>query len=115
MTSDPTGPQPTVHAEEQKYTIAVAGKAAGFAEFADRGDQRVFYRTVVDPEFRGRGLASILVKKALEGARDDGKRIVPVCSMVSTVLKRHPEFDDITDPVTAEVDAWAKTKTQPGT
>jgi predicted GNAT family acetyltransferase len=65
---------------------------------------------VVDPEFGGRGLATILVEEALNAARDDGKRIVPVCSMVETVLKKHPEFDDITDPVTAEVKGWANTQ-----
>jgi uncharacterized protein len=35
---------------------------------------------------------------------------VPVCSMVETVLKKHPEFDELTDPVTAEVRGWALTQ-----
>jgi uncharacterized protein len=111
MTTDKTGPQTTVTAEHQKYTITVEGKTVGHADYADRGDQRVFYHTVVDPEFGGRGLATILVERALSATRDEGKRIVPVCSMVETVLKKHPEFDDITDPVTAEVKEW--TLTQP--
>ncbi len=110
MTTDKTGRQVTVSPEPQKYTIAVDGKTVGFAEFADRGDQRVFYHTEIDPDFGGRGLATVLVKEALDVARDDGKRIVPVCSMVGTVLKKHPEFDDITDPVTAEVVGWAQTQ-----
>ncbi|OSC40280.1 GNAT family N-acetyltransferase [Mycobacterium decipiens] len=110
MTSDKTGAQTTVTAEHQKYTIAVDGKTVGLAEFADRGDQRVFYHTEIDAEFGGRGLATILVEEALDAARDHGKRIVPVCSMVGSVLKKHPEFDDITDPVTAEVEGWAKTQ-----
>jgi uncharacterized protein len=110
MTTDKTGAQVTVSPEHQKYTIAVDGKTVGFAEFADRGDQRVFYHTEIDPDFGGRGLATILVKEALDAARDDGKRIVPACSMVGTVLKKNPEFDDITDPVTAEVMGWAQTQ-----
>jgi predicted GNAT family acetyltransferase len=110
MTTDKSGAQVTVNPEDQKYTIAVDGKTVGFAEFADRGDQRVFYHTEIDPDFGGRGLATILVKEALDAARGDGKRIVPVCSMVGTVLKKHPEFDDITDPVTAEVMGWAQTQ-----
>jgi predicted GNAT family acetyltransferase len=110
MTTDKTGAQVTVSPQHQKYTIEVDGKTVGFAEFADRGDQRVFYHTEIDPDFGGRGLATILVKEALAAARDDGKRIVPVCSMVGTVLKKHPEFDDITDPVTAEVAGWAQTQ-----
>ena len=109
MTTDKTGTQVTVSPEHQKYTIAVDGKNVGFAEFADRGDQRVFYHTEIDPDFGGRGLATILVKEALDAARGDGQRIVPVCSMVGTVLKKHPEFDDITDPVTPEIQRWTRT------
>jgi predicted GNAT family acetyltransferase len=110
MATDKTGAQATVTAQQQRYTIAVEGKTAGHADYADRGEQRVFYHTVVDPEFGGRGLATILLEEALDAARDDGKRIVPVCSMVETVLKKHPEFDDITDPVTDEVRSWAGTQ-----
>ncbi|BBX98960.1 GNAT family N-acetyltransferase [Mycobacterium lacus] len=107
MTADNTGAPTTVSAELGKYTISVDGKTVGVAEFADRGNQRVFYHTEVDPGFGGRGLATILVKAALDGARNDGKRVVPVCSMVGTVLRKYPEFDDLTDPVTAEVTGWA--------
>ena len=110
MTTDKTGAHVTVSPGHHKYTIAVGGKTVGFAEFADRGDQRVFYHTEIDPDFGGRGLATILLKEALDAARDDSKRIVPVCSMVGTVLKKHPEFDDITDPVATEVAGWAQTQ-----
>jgi uncharacterized protein len=112
MTTDKTGAPTTVTAGHQTYTIAVEGQTVGHADFADRGDQRVFYHTVVDPAFGGRGLATILVEEALKAARGEGKRVVPVCPMVETVLKKHPEFDGITDPVTSEVRGWATT--QPG-
>jgi predicted GNAT family acetyltransferase len=110
MTTDKTGAPTTVTEGRQTYTIAVEGKTVGHADYADRGDQRVFYHTVVDPEYGGRGLATILVEEALNGARNAGKRIVPVCPMVETVLKKHPEFDELTDPVTAEVRGWVQTQ-----
>lgn len=108
MTTDKTGALTTISAGDRKYTIAVDGETVGHVDYADRGDQRVFYHTVVDPEFGGRGLATILVEEALSEARDDGMRIVPVCSMFETVLRKHPEFGDITDPVTTEVKEWAR-------
>jgi uncharacterized protein len=110
MTTDKSGAPTTVTAGHRTYTIAVEGQTVGHADFADRNDQRVFYHTVVDPEFGGRGLATILVEEALTAARNEGKRIVPVCPMVETFLKKHPEFDAITDPVTAEVRGWAMTQ-----
>jgi predicted GNAT family acetyltransferase len=110
MTTDKTGAETTVTEGNGTYTIAVEGKEVGHADYADRGDQRVFYHTVVDPEYGGRGLATILVEGALTGARDAGKRIVPVCSMVVTVLNKHPEFDELTDPVTPEVTGWLQSQ-----
>ena len=110
MTTDKTGAETRVSTEGGQYTIAVEGKTVGFAAFADRGDERVFYHTVVDPEFGGRGLATILVEEALNATRADGRRIVPVCSMVAGVIEKHPEFADITDPVTAEVERWLQTQ-----
>lgn len=110
MTTDKTGAPTTVTAGHQTYTVAVDGKTVGHADYADRGEQRVFYHTVVDPAFGGRGLATILLEEALNATKADGKRVVPVCSMVGTVLKKHPEYDDITDPVTAEVKHWVQTQ-----
>ncbi|WP_156686278.1 GNAT family N-acetyltransferase [Mycobacterium sp. Marseille-P9652] len=106
MTTDKTGAEVTVATEDGRYTIAVDGKMVGLADFADRDNQRVFYHTEIDPSYGGRGLATILIEEALNEARGEGKRIVPVCSMVVTVLKKHPEYDDITDPVTSDVQRW---------
>ncbi len=110
MTVDKTGAETTVSLQDGRYIIAVEGETVGLADFADRENQRVFHHTEIDPAYGGRGLATILVEEALNEARDEGKRIVPVCSMVVTVLKKHPEFDDITDPVTAEVERWLQTQ-----
>ncbi len=110
MTADKTGAQTTVSAQEGKYTIAVEGETVGFADFADRDGERIFYHTVIEPAFGGRGLATILIEHALDAARADGKRVVPVCSMVATVIDKHPEYADLTDPVTAEIKRWVQSQ-----
>ncbi len=109
MTTDKTGAQTTVSAANGKYTIAVDGETVGLAAVADRDNQRVFYHTEVEDRFEGRGLASILVGEALERTRADGKRVVAVCPMVAAFIKKHPEFSDITDPVTPDILRWAQT------
>lgn len=109
MTTDKTGAETSVRAEDGKYTIAVDGQTVGLAAVADRGNQRVFYHTEVDDNFEGRGLASILVGEALEAARAEGKRAVAVCPMVAAFIKKHSEFSDITDPVTPEILGWVQT------
>jgi uncharacterized protein len=109
MPTDKTGAEATVSAAEGKYTIAVAGETVGLAAVADRGNQRVFYHTEVEERFGGRGLATILIDEALHATRADGKRVVAVCPTVAAFVKRHPEFGDITDPVTPAILQWVDT------
>ncbi|MGE2737397.1 GNAT family N-acetyltransferase [Mycolicibacterium vaccae] len=105
MTTDKTGAPTEVKAEADRYTIFVDGERAGFTEFVDHEGQRIFPHTEVDEKFGGRGLGTILVQEALQDTRDAGKRVVAVCSMVAAFIDKHPEFGDITDPVTDEVKA----------
>jgi uncharacterized protein len=106
MTTDKSGAPTEVAAESDRYTIAVEGKKVGEAEFTDRDRQRIFTHTEVDSDFEGRGLATILIKEALQNARDAGLRIVPVCKMVANYVEKHDEFADAVDPVTTDVKRW---------
>ena len=51
--------------------------------------------TGVPPEHRGQGIAEQLVKAAMDDARREGGRIVPVCSYVAVQFRRHPEWADL--------------------
>jgi len=106
MTTDKTGAPTTVTAESDRFSISVEGRRAGFVEFTDRGNQRVFTHTEVADEFGGRGLASILVNEALQATRDAGLRIVAVCPMVAGFLEKHHEFADVVDPVSRDIKSW---------
>ncbi len=44
---------------------------------------------------RGRGIASRLVRGALEDARARGLKVVPKCPFVSAYMAKHPEFGDL--------------------
>ncbi|HVV08488.1 GNAT family N-acetyltransferase [Amycolatopsis sp.] len=91
---------------DDRYEITVDGQVAGFAAFADRGDERVMYHTEIDKTFGGRGLSNVLVTGALEDVRASGKHVVPVCPLVAKFLTKHPEFADLAHPVTGEIVAW---------
>jgi len=54
-----------------------------------------FTHTEVAARLRGRGIASRLVRGALESARAQGVKVVPRCGFVSAFLARHPEFADL--------------------
>lgn len=51
--------------------------------------------TGVPPEYEGRGIAAKLVNKAVADAREQGFKIMPVCSYVVAQFRRHPEWADL--------------------
>ncbi len=95
MTNDRTGAPTEVTAEPDRFTISVDGRRVGIADFIDRDGRRIFPHTEVDPRFQGRGLATILVRHALEATRAEGLRVVPQCWMVAEFIDKNPEFTDL--------------------
>jgi len=43
----------------------------------------------------GRGIAAALTRAALDWAREESLRVVPVCPYVIAWLRRHPEYGDV--------------------
>lgn len=54
-----------------------------------------FTRTCVPEALRGRGLASILAKFALEFAGDEGLEVLLTCSYLRRYVERHPEYQEL--------------------
>ena len=63
MTTDKTGAPTEVTAEEDRFSIAVDGRKAGFTELVDHDGQRIFPHTEIGDDFEGRGLATILCSR----------------------------------------------------
>ncbi|MGH8063253.1 MAG: GNAT family N-acetyltransferase [Pseudoxanthomonas sp.] len=53
--------------------------------------------TGVPEAIGGRGVAGMLVKAALDYARAEGLRAVPLCSYSAEYVQRHPEYADLVD------------------
>jgi len=88
-------PATVVHQpESHRYEIAIAGHLAILDYTLEHG-RTVVTHTFVPPELRGRGLAELLVRRALADARRQNTKIVPACSYVATFIQRHPEYQDL--------------------
>ena len=79
-----------------EYHAAVPGsEAIGRLTYQRRGDVLVADHTLVPPEIGGRGVAAKLVEALIADARDEGNKIVPQCSYVEALFRRHPEWADL--------------------
>lgn len=76
---------------EQEFEISLDGHRA-FAAYQLEGDTIVFTHTLVPKKLEGRGIATKLIRAALDSARDRGLKVVPICPFVKAYIERHPEY-----------------------
>jgi predicted GNAT family acetyltransferase len=79
---------------EQRFEMEAGGETA-VAYYTLAPGIITFNHTEVPAALRGRGIASRLVRGALEAARAKRLKVVPRCSFVSAYLANHPEFNDL--------------------
>jgi predicted GNAT family acetyltransferase len=79
-----------------EYHAAVPGsEAIGRLTYQRRGNVLIADHTLVPPEIGGRGVAAKLVEALVADARAAGDTIVPQCSYVEAMFRRHPEWADL--------------------
>ena len=86
-----------------RFEIYDGDEIAGFAEYVDHEQRRIFHHTEIGEKFGGKGLASQLIKTALTETGNAGLRIVPVCPFVAKFLDKHVDFGSDVDEVTPAV------------
>ena len=85
------------NASAQQYEIRIGDELAGFtvAEPTDDPGVILFPHTEIAEAFEGRGLASELVKGALDDVRERELRIKPTCPYILGWLPKQPEYQDL--------------------
>ena len=71
------------------------GAEIAFANYRRLPGRVVITHTETPRALRGRGVASALVKGALELIRADEDRVVAGCGFVADYLEQHPEYADL--------------------
>lgn len=80
--------------EQGRFEIHSEGFVAELSYTLD-GKVIILVHTEVPPELEGRGIGSRLAKAGLDYARENGLKVIPVCSFVDGYIKRHPEYEDL--------------------
>ena len=76
---------------EQEFELDVEGHRA-IAAYQREGDTITFTHTLVPKAIEGRGVASKLIRAALDASRDEGLKVIAQCPFVAAYIERHPEY-----------------------
>jgi len=78
------------------FSATTNGTEAGKMTYSRAGAEKIIIdHTEVNPQFKGQGVGKHLVLAAVECARDQNIRIIPLCPFAKSVFKRIPEIRDV--------------------
>ncbi|MDB5211121.1 MAG: N-acetyltransferase [Sediminibacterium sp.] len=86
-----------INTESNRLELEIEGSTA-FIEYKLSGHTIFLIHTEVPHELEGKGVGGAIVQKALQYAKDNHYKIVPICPFVRSYLERHKEWNDLVAP-----------------
>jgi predicted GNAT family acetyltransferase len=77
------------------FAATLAGREIATVRFDVDGDRITLITTTVEPEFRGRGIATELIADVLDDLRDAGTQLTVLCPVVTAFIEGNPEYADL--------------------
>ncbi|WP_199678190.1 MULTISPECIES: GNAT family N-acetyltransferase [Eubacterium] len=82
--------------ENRIYAVTDAGIEVGEIEFVPTGESMfIISHTEVAEDMGGLGIGKVLVEKAVRKARDENKKIIPLCPFARAEFDKHPEYREL--------------------
>ena len=81
----------THNQKASRFETIVDGQVA-YAEYTPVEGGLEFTHTWVPEKLEGKGIASALVKFAMDYARNNNQKVIPVCPFVKAFLLKHTEY-----------------------
>lgn len=95
----------TNNRDQNRFELRLSGDLVGIIGYFEMGDTPVqgcpvisFMHTVIVEDFGHRGLAAVLVSRALELAREYQWKVKPVCTYVQRFLADNQGYRDVVVP-----------------
>lgn len=86
-----------VHNVEKKRFEMQLGEQLAKVQYILGSSEIIFTHTEVPEAFEGQGIAGKIAKVALDYAKNSGMRVRPMCPYIAAYIKRHPEYQSITE------------------
>jgi len=71
-------------------------------DYIQNGKNFVITHVGVYPEYRNQGIAAKIVQTALEYAKQNSLRVIPMCSYAAAYIRRNPQYAELTDQERSE-------------
>ena len=78
-----------------RYVVRLAGHEAEMTYSRAGAKLIIIDHTGVPSELGGRGVGQALVLRAIEDARTEGFRIIPLCPFAKAQFDKHPDWADV--------------------
>jgi predicted GNAT family acetyltransferase len=101
--------QPVITDDEERsrLELRLGGELAGWLDYRPAGDSVIVAHTEVLPGHEGEGLGGLLVRRALEAARESGRTVIATFPFAAAHIDRHPELEEFLAP-------WARRRPRGG-
>jgi uncharacterized protein len=79
------------------YDASIGDRVVGTIVYEPQDGRMVIMHTVVDPEFRGQGIASALAQFVLDDLTARGKTLTNYCGFIADYIDRNPVYAKLVD------------------
>lgn len=91
----------THNPENHAFEVWIDGKLSKL-DYIQDAKNFVITHVGVYPEHRGQGVAAKIVDAAMQYARENALRVVPMCSYAAAYIRRNPKYVELTEQERSE-------------
>ena len=84
--------------ERHRFELDLGDGDVAFAEYTLPAGKIMFTHTEVPEGHEGKGIGTMLIRFALDAARERGLKVIPICPFFAAYMQKHPEVQDLLDP-----------------
>ncbi len=84
--------------ERHRFELELGDGDFAIAEYTLPAGKIMFTHTEVPEGHEGKGIGTMLIRFALDAARERDLKVIPICPFFAAYMQKHPEVQGLLDP-----------------